>query len=66
MASVHLVDDTDPNVLYSGGWISGGVAEEFNQTTHGTYAGGSRVMFMFNGTSIVHLYESMMPLEPTV
>lgn len=48
---IETVDDTDPRIEYSGSWRQGGVAIEFNSTTHGTTLKDSHARFIFNGMS---------------
>ncbi|GJE98622.1 hypothetical protein PsYK624_148560 [Phanerochaete sordida] len=49
------VDDADLSITYSGGWFLGGntaPGTEFDGTTHGATANGSRLAFTFDGTSV--------------
>lgn len=51
-AHTIIIDDTDPQVVYTGFWERGGVGQEYQYTTHGTSTAGSRATFKFNGSSI--------------
>ncbi|KAJ7059614.1 hypothetical protein C8F01DRAFT_989205, partial [Mycena amicta] len=47
-----IVDDRDPTIAYGGSWSDGGVAQEFQSTTHWASAAGSTARFSFTGTSV--------------
>ncbi|KAK7000328.1 hypothetical protein R3P38DRAFT_1844736 [Favolaschia claudopus] len=47
-----IVDDRDPAIAYLGGWIPGGVAEEFKGTTTSSMQQGASATFPFVGTSV--------------
>ncbi|KAF9254870.1 hypothetical protein L218DRAFT_844813, partial [Marasmius fiardii PR-910] len=51
---MQRVDDSDSSIIYTptAGWISGGVKEEWNSTTHGTRMAGAEMKFTFNGTRV--------------
>ncbi|KAF9461385.1 hypothetical protein BDZ94DRAFT_1323387 [Collybia nuda] len=45
-------DDTYPGIQYFGAWRIGGVAAEYQRTTHVAEKAGSRLSIIFEGTSI--------------
>ncbi|RDB27913.1 hypothetical protein Hypma_002238 [Hypsizygus marmoreus] len=53
-APITLVtlDDTDPQIHYTGLWESAGRFEEYNSTTHGTRTAGSQATLVFKGSSV--------------
>lgn len=53
-----FIDDRDPAVQYVGGWFTGGVAEEFDSTTHAVSADGAQAILKFTGKS------TAIPLSP--
>ncbi|KAG6906576.1 hypothetical protein DXG01_013086 [Tephrocybe rancida] len=50
--TISFVDDTNPNIIYSNGWNTSGVSDEFNSTTHGTTIAGSQASYTFKGSFI--------------
>ncbi|KAL4246628.1 hypothetical protein ABKN59_008132 [Abortiporus biennis] len=47
------VDDSDPNIIYTGDWFVGGhPIEEFDGTTNAALTNGSTITYSFEGTSI--------------
>ncbi|PFH48133.1 hypothetical protein AMATHDRAFT_66132 [Amanita thiersii Skay4041] len=47
-----IIDDVDPNIVYSPGWVTAGSSSEFNNTVHGTQTAGARVTYTFRGSFI--------------
>jgi len=48
------IDDSDPRIMYTGPWFSGGrsATGDYNSTIHGTNNAGAYATFLFNGTGL--------------
>lgn len=44
-----IVDDADPNIVYTSHWARAGSQQEFNSTTHFSTVSGDKAIFTFNG-----------------
>ncbi|KAG7089051.1 hypothetical protein E1B28_010761 [Marasmius oreades] len=51
---MQRLDDTDTRIHYTptGLWSTGGVAAEYNSTTHGSKTAGAQMVFHFTGTKV--------------
>jgi len=47
-----ILDDRDPDIIYSAGWTQGGSATEYNSTTMYTDQAGANMTITFQGTGI--------------
>ncbi|KAG5645138.1 hypothetical protein DXG03_006855 [Asterophora parasitica] len=47
-----IIDDSSPQISYTGTWKLGGTAEDYNFTTHGSAVKGSQVTITFTGNFI--------------
>ncbi|KAG6865237.1 hypothetical protein C0991_004179 [Blastosporella zonata] len=47
-----IIDDSSPQIAYSGQWDLGGVEQEYNHTTHGSWTKGSQATISFTGAGI--------------
>ncbi|KAF7300051.1 hypothetical protein MKEN_01328000 [Mycena kentingensis (nom. inval.)] len=52
MPELAIVDDRDTSIAWAGSWTDGGVAQEFDSTTHWAATTGSTGTFKFNGTGV--------------
>ncbi|GJE87524.1 hypothetical protein PsYK624_036070 [Phanerochaete sordida] len=50
--TAYIVDDTDPSISYSSGWLRVTTDAEYNDTKTGANAAGMTATFVFNGTEI--------------
>ncbi|KAF8633157.1 hypothetical protein AX17_004658 [Amanita inopinata Kibby_2008] len=55
-------DDTDPSIVYSGQWTSGGTQSDWTSTLHSSGVSGSMATFDFNGTFIA-VYGTLQPSD---
>ena len=46
-----ILDDRDPDIVYSAGWSLGGVPAEYNSTTTYTDSAGATMNLTFQGVS---------------
>ncbi|KAG7089074.1 hypothetical protein E1B28_010784 [Marasmius oreades] len=51
---MQRLDDTDPRITYTPttSWFMGGVAAEYNSTTHMSNTAGAQMVFQFRGTKV--------------
>lgn len=49
--TAYIVDDTDPSITYSTGWLRTTTSAEYNNTKTGANEAGMTATFVFNGTS---------------
>jgi len=47
-----IVDDNDPAITYSSGWVLAGTSAEYDDTRHGATAAGQTATFTFTGIGI--------------
>ncbi|KAI8974853.1 hypothetical protein BD414DRAFT_497712 [Trametes punicea] len=50
--SLLRIDDTSPQLQYSGQWVQGGTAQDYRNTSHTSSSAGSTVKLTFNGTYV--------------
>lgn len=48
-STAFIVDDTDPTIVYSSGWLRSTTSAEYNGTKTGANEAGMTATFVFNG-----------------
>ncbi|EKM59919.1 uncharacterized protein PHACADRAFT_206139 [Phanerochaete carnosa HHB-10118-sp] len=51
-STAYIVDDRDPNISYSQGWLQVTTSAEYNDTKTGADEAGMTAIYVFNGTGI--------------
>ena len=56
VAGTEEIDDSDPRICWSGGWISGKFGQALSQTVTYSSEGGSTAVILFHGARLTYVY----------